>query len=103
MGVALVTGVLKRDGLDAKPNPYGLYTLETAFTIVEKTGGRVRTLSMGQLQAKSALLESQWMGTDSATLLSDRKLGGADIVATSYALKMGIDAIGEYDPVLCGK
>ena len=28
-----VTGVLKRDGVDSKMNPYDLYALDTAFKI----------------------------------------------------------------------
>ena len=31
-----VTGVLKRDGVDSKMNPYDLYALETAFKIKEE-------------------------------------------------------------------
>ena len=34
-----VTGVLKRDGIDSKMNPYDLYALESAFRIREEKGG----------------------------------------------------------------
>ena len=98
-----VTGVLKRDGGNAKLNPYDLFALEAAFSIAQTTGGSVKTLSMGPPQARTALLESLWMGADSATLLSDKKLGGADVAATSYALALGVRAIGEFDLILCGK
>lgn len=33
------TGVLKRDGVESKMNPYDLYALETAIRIKEKLGG----------------------------------------------------------------
>ena len=34
-----VTGVLKRDGVKSKMNPYDLYGLETAIALAEKYGG----------------------------------------------------------------
>ena len=33
-----VTGVLKRDGVQSKLNPYDLYAIETALTLTEKFG-----------------------------------------------------------------
>ncbi|NMS92044.1 electron transfer flavoprotein subunit beta, partial [Clostridioides difficile] len=45
------TGVLKRDGIDTKMNPYDLYALETAFNIKEKKGGSISVISMGPPQA----------------------------------------------------
>ncbi len=97
------TGVLKRDGLAAKLNPYDLFALETAFTLAERFGGTVKTLSMGPPQAKDALLETLWMGADEGVLLSDRKFAGSDVAATSYALMLGVRAMGEFDLILCGK
>ena len=43
------------------------------------------------------------MGADGGTLLSDRKFGGADVLATSYTLAQGIQASGEFDLILCGR
>ena len=74
-----VTGVLIRDGVESKLNPYDLYALETAYTLAEQTDGKVKALSMGPPQAKAALSEAIWMGADEAALLSDRKFGGADV------------------------
>ncbi len=98
-----VTGVLKRDGIASKLNPYDLFALEAAFALAEEKGGCVKTLSMGPPQAKSALLETLWMGAEAGVLLSDRKFGGADVAATSYALSLGVGEMGEYDLILCGK
>ncbi len=98
-----VTGVLKRDGVDSKLNPYDLFALETAFTIAEETDGCVKTLSMGPPQAKDALMETLWMGADESALLSDRKFGGADVAATSNALALGVKQMGDYDIIICGK
>ena len=98
-----VTGVLKRENVAGKLNPYDLFALEAAFRIIEKKGGTVRTLSMGPNQALASLRETLAMGADSAVLLSDRKFAGADVQATSYAIKSGIRAMGDFDLILCGK
>ncbi|WKY45332.1 electron transfer flavoprotein subunit beta/FixA family protein [Eubacteriaceae bacterium ES2] len=98
-----ITGVLIRDGIESKLNPYDLFGLETAFRLKEERGGSVTTLSMGPMQSKEVLLESFYMGADSACLLSDRKFGGADVVATSYTLAQGVKKLGDFDLVICGK
>lgn len=99
-----VTGVLKRDGVAGKLNPYDLFSLETAFQIKEKLSGSVvNTISMGPPQAIPTLLETVYMGADGAYLLSDRKFAGADVHATSYAIKSGIEKIGNFDLIICGK
>ena len=98
-----VTGVLKRDGSNVKLNPYDLFALETAFRIKENVGGDITTLSMGPPAAKSSLLETVYMGADNGVLLSDRLFAGADVQATSYAIKCGVEKIGNYDLIICGK
>ena len=97
------TGVLKRENVQAKLNPYDLFALETAFRIREKTGGKVIAITMGPNFAYQALCEAIYMGADQGVLLSDRQFAGADVVATSYALSQGIRHIGEFDLILCGK
>lgn len=97
------TGVLKRDNIPAKLNPYDLFALEAAFGIRERQGGTVTALTMGPPAAKAALLETMYMGADRGVLLSDRRFAGADVMATSYTLSQGIRTLGEYDLILCGK
>ncbi len=98
-----VTGVLKRDGVAGKLNPYDLFALETAFALAERYGGSVKTVTMGPPQARAALEETLWMGADEAVLLTDRKFGGADVAATSNTLAHGIRALGDFDLLICGK
>ena len=98
-----VTGVLKRDGAASKMNPYDLYALETAFRIREEVSGSVHVISMGPPQAQQVIREAFAMGADGGTLLSDRKFGGADVLATSYTLAQGIKSCGDFDLILCGK
>ena len=98
-----VTGILKRDGIPSKMNPYDLYALELALTLASGTGGTVRTISMGPPQAQDMLAETLFMGADSAVLLSDRRFAGADVSATAYTLSQALPMIGNYDLILCGK
>ena len=43
------------------------------------------------------------MGADSGVLVSDRKFGGADVLATSYTLAQAIASMGGCDLILTGK
>lgn len=98
------TGVLIRDGNNVKMNPYDLYALELAFQIKEQTEDSiVHSVTMGPPSATSVLQESLYMGGDEATLCTDRRFAGADVLATSYTLSQVIRHIGDYDIVLCGK
>lgn len=98
-----VTGVLKRDGVSSKLNPYDLYSLETGFQLAEKYGGEVYTLTMGPNQAKTAIRETLAMGAAGGVVISDRRFAGADVLATSYTLAQGVRSAGDFDLILCGK
>ena len=97
------TGVLQREGVESKLNPYDLFALETALRLREEAGGTVTAITMGPPQAQAAIRETFWMGADEGYVLADRRLAGADVLATSYALSQGIAAIGAFDVILCGK
>ena len=97
------SGVLKRDGVESKMNPYDLYAIEQALLLKEQYGGTVDVISMGPGQARAVLKEAIYMGADRAFLVSDRRFGGADVVATSYTLSQGIEKAGNYDLIICGK
>jgi len=97
------TGVLKRDGIASKMNPYDLYALETALRLREKNGGRVVVGTMGPPQAQAVVKEAYMMGADDGYVFSDRRLGGADVLATSYTLSQAIQSVGDFDLILCGK
>lgn len=98
-----VTGVLKRNGIQSKINPYDLYGIETALSLAEKYGGSVESLTMGPPQAKAVILETVCMGAKCGTVLTDRKFAGADVLATAYTLSQGIRKCGKYDLIICGK
>ncbi len=97
------TGVLKRDGIASKMNPYDLYGIETAMKIKEATSATVHAISMGPPQAESILREAFMMGVDNAVLLTDRKFAGSDVLATSYTLAQGINKTCNPNLIICGK
>jgi len=97
------TGVLKREGIETKMNPYDLYALECALRIAKEHGGTVSVISMGPLQARSVIREAYMMGADTGYLLSDTAFAGSDVLATSFALSQGIRAIGGVSLIVCGK
>lgn len=97
-----VTGVLKRSGADAKMNPYDLFALETGLRLREQYGGTLSVLTMGPPPAKAVLYEAFAMGADKGALITDRKFGGADVLATSYTLSQGIRKFGKFDLIICG-
>lgn len=97
------TGVLKRDGVQSKMNPYDLYGMELALSLAERYDGRVESITMGPPQAKEVIIETVCMGADGGTVLSDRRFAGADVLATAYTLSQGIRMAGEFDLIVCGK
>ena len=97
------TGVLKRDGVRSKMNPYDLFALETALRLREKYGGHVTVGTMGPPQAQAVIREAYMMGADEGYVFSDRRLGGADVLATSYTLSQAIRSVGDFDLILCGR
>ena len=97
------TGVLKRDGVDSKMNPYDLFALESALRIKQETNATLKVITMGPSQAKQVIEESFMMGADEGAIISDRKFAGADVLATSYTISQGIKKIGNPQIIICGK
>ncbi|WDV47097.1 electron transfer flavoprotein subunit beta/FixA family protein [Clostridiaceae bacterium M8S5] len=100
-----ITGVLKREGIDSKMNPYDLYALETAIRIKESSNACINVVTMGPPQAKQVIRESYMMGADKGVLLTDRRFAGADVLATAYTISQGIRKINDnnIDLIICGK
>ncbi|MHC1584680.1 MAG: electron transfer flavoprotein subunit beta/FixA family protein [Candidatus Syntropharchaeia archaeon] len=93
---------IKREGIPSIVNPLDKNAIEEGLRIRERFGGEVIAISMGPPQAVDALREALAMGVDRAILLSDREFAGADTLATSYTLSLGIKKLGEFDLVICG-
>jgi electron transfer flavoprotein beta subunit len=98
------TGTLMRDSVEAVVNPFDEYAIEEAIRVKEKVGaGNVKVITMGPPQADAALRSAISMGADEGFLVSDRAFAGSDTWATSYTVSKGIQALGEYDLIICGK
>ncbi len=98
-----VTKTIVRDGKSAVINPFDSAALEVAVQLKEQLGGEVTALSMGILDTQTLLQDAMSRGADGAVLLSDRNFAGADTLATSYTLSLGVAEIGDFDLILCGK
>lgn len=97
------TNTIIRDGRQSVANPFDTAALEVALALKDELGGRVSVLSMGIPDTCRLLRDAIARGADDALLLSDRAFAGADTLATSYALSMGLDELGDANLVLCGK
>ncbi len=97
------TNTIVRDGCDAVINPFDSHALEAALCLREKLGGQVSVLSMGIPACESMLRDCIARGADDALLLTDRAFAGADTLATSYALSLGVRRLGSFDLILCGR
>lgn len=93
---------LVRDGIPAVINEADRHAIEAALRLKEQAGGEITVVSMGPPAAEKQLREALAMGADRAFLISDRKVGGADTLATSYTLSKLLQKTGSYDVVLAG-
>lgn len=98
-----VTNTIIRDGRAAVINPFDSHALEAALCLREQLGGAVSVLSMGIPACASMLRDCMARGADRAMLLTDRAFAGADTLATSYALSLGVRELGPFDLILCGR
>lgn len=98
-----VKNTLIREGVESIINPFDTYAIEEAVRLKERFSGKVTVITMGPLQAESALREAISLGCDEGILVSDRKFAGSDTWATSYTLSRAIKKIGAFDIILCGK
>lgn len=97
------TNTLIRAGVPSIMNPFDEYAVEQALRLKEQTKGQVTVLTMGPVQAREVLEHGLAMGADEACLLTDRRFGGSDTLATSYILAAAVKKLGPFDVIFCGK
>ncbi len=97
------TNTLMREGVQSIVNPFDMYAIEEALRIKEKLGGKITVICMGPKQAEEAMREAVSMGVDEMVLMCDRAFAGSDTWATSYTLAKGIQKLGKFDIIICGK
>lgn len=98
-----VTGVLKRDGVESKMNPYDLFAIEQAMCLKEEHGGSVKVLTMGPPQAAAVIKEAIYMGADEGFVVSDRRFAGSDVLSTARTLSEALKTMGDFDLIISGK
>lgn len=91
-----------RENVPLSMNSFDKKAVEEAIRMKEKLGVETIVASMGPPQAAEILNESLRMGIDRAFLISDRKFGGSDTLATSRILSRLVDRL-KPDIVLAGK
>lgn len=97
-------GTINRAALPAIFNPEDLNALEQALRIKDANpGSTVTVLTMGLPRAAEVIREAIFRGADTGIVLTDRALGGADTLATSYSLAQAIRKFGNYDIILGGR
>jgi len=97
-------GTINRAALPAIFNPEDLNALEQALRIKDANpGSTITILTMGLPRAAEVIREAIFRGADSGIVLTDRALGGADTLATSYSLAQAIRKFGKYDIILGGR
>lgn len=97
-------GTINRAALPAIFNPEDLNALEQALRIKDANpGSTVTLLTMGLPRASEIIREAMYRGADGGIVLTDRVLGGADTLATSYSLAQAVKKIGNYDIILGGR
>lgn len=97
-------GTINRAALPAIFNPEDLNALEQALRLKDANpGSTITLLTMGLPRASEIIREAIYRGADSGIVLTDRALGGADTLATSYSLAQAVKKFGNYDIILGGR
>lgn len=97
-------GTINRAALPAIFNPEDLNALEQALRLKDANpGSKVTILTMGLPRAAEVIREAIFRGADGGIVLTDRVLGGADTLATSYSLAQAVKKIENYDIILGGR
>ena len=97
-------GTINRAALPAIFNPEDLNALEQALQLKDAhPGSTITLLTMGLPRSAEMVRESLYRGGDDGVVLTDRPLGGADTLATSYSLAQTIRHMGEFDIIVGGR
>ncbi len=97
-------GTVNRGKLPTIFNPDDLHALELALNIKDRVPGtEVIILTMGPQRAADIIREGYYRGADNGIMISDRRFGGADTLATSYTLVKGIQKLAPFDLILGGR
>jgi len=92
---------LDRDDLVYSVNEWDNYAVEEAIQIVDKVGGSVTVITVGDDESEEVLRREMAMGANNGILLSDDAFEGSDGKAIAAILKAEVQK-GNYDLILSG-
>ncbi len=92
---------LDRDDLVYSVNEWDNYAVEEAIQIVDKVGGSVTVITVGDDESEEVLRREMAMGANNGILLSDDAFEGSDGKAIAAILKAETQK-GSYDLILSG-
>ena len=92
---------IERDDLVYSVNEWDNYAVEEAIQIVDKVGGSVTVVSVGDEDAEEVVRREMAMGANNGILLSDDAFEGSDGKGIATLLKAAVDK-GSYDLILSG-
>ena len=92
---------IERDDLVYSVNEWDNYAVEEAIQIVDRVGGNVTVVTVGDEEAEEVLRREMAMGANAGILVSDDALESADGKGIAAALKAVVEQ-GNYDLILTG-
>lgn len=97
-------GTVNRGKLDTVFNPDDLHALELALNLKDRVPGtEVTVMTMGPRRAADIIRDSLYRGADKGIMISDKRFGGADTLATSYTLVRAIQKLPSFDIIMGGR
>jgi electron transfer flavoprotein beta subunit len=92
---------LDRDDLVYSVNEWDNYAVEEAIQIVDKAGGNVTVVTVGDDESEEVLRREMAMGADNGVLLSDDAFENSDSRSIASILKAEVES-GTYDLIMTG-
>lgn len=92
---------IERDDLVYSVNEWDNYAVEEALQIVDRVGGSVTVVTVGDEESEEVLRREMAMGAQKGLLLSDEAFEGSDGRGVAAVLKAAVEK-GGYDLVLTG-
>ena len=92
---------IERDDLVYSVNEWDNYAVEEAIQIVDKAGGSVTVVSLGDEESEEVVRREMAMGANNGILLSDDAFEGSDGKGLATILKAVVEK-GNYDLILTG-
>jgi electron transfer flavoprotein beta subunit len=92
---------IERDDLVYSVNEWDNYAVEEAIQIVDKAGGAVTVVSLGDEESEEVVRREMAMGANNGILVSDDAFEGSDGKAVAAILKAVVEK-GNYDLILTG-